>query len=66
MGEFLEMGGYALYVWGAYLMCAVALGWEAVNILHRRRRAIDELRTASKLHPEGAEPRDAAAEEPRA
>ena len=43
--EFLDMGGYALYVWGSFLMTAAALGWELVMLLQRRSRATDEVRT---------------------
>lgn len=41
---FLEMGGYALYVWGSFAMCGAAALWEAVLLAHRRRRAIEDLR----------------------
>ena len=37
--EFFAMGGYALYVWGSFGVCAVALALE-VFLLSRRRRAI--------------------------
>ena len=37
--EFADMGGYALYVWGSFGVCAVALALE-VFLLSRRRRAI--------------------------
>ncbi|CAB3627784.1 MULTISPECIES: heme exporter protein CcmD [Achromobacter] len=39
LGEFLAMGGYALYVWGSLLMTAFLLGSEQL-LLARRRRAI--------------------------
>ena len=38
-GEFIAMGGYALYVWGSYAVAAVLLGAELV-ILRRRRRTL--------------------------
>lgn len=41
--EFLEMGGYGLYVWGSYLMCGGLLAWEAMMLLHRRRCALEAL-----------------------
>ena len=41
--EFADMGGQALYVWGAYGMTAVALAWEALSLAQRRRRAADDL-----------------------
>lgn len=44
LADFLDMGGYALYVWGSFAMCGAAALWEAVLLLHRRRRAIEDLR----------------------
>jgi heme exporter protein D len=38
-GEFLQMGGYALYVWGSFAACALALALEPW-LVGRRRRAI--------------------------
>jgi heme exporter protein D len=52
--DFLAMGGYALYVWGSYIMCAAALGWEAVMLSQRRRRAIEDLRQQALLGAGGA------------
>jgi heme exporter protein D len=40
-GDFFAMGGYALYVWGSFGACAVALALEAW-LVNRRRRAIVE------------------------
>jgi heme exporter protein D len=45
--EFTDMGGYALYVWGSYLMTAAALAWEALMLVLRRRRAIESLHDAA-------------------
>ncbi|WP_367949495.1 heme exporter protein CcmD [Achromobacter pestifer] len=39
LGEFLAMGGYAVYVWGSLLMTAFLLGGEQL-LLARRRRAL--------------------------
>ncbi len=47
--EFADMGGYALYVWGSYFMTAAALGWEALMLVQRRRRAIEDLREQVQL-----------------
>jgi heme exporter protein D len=41
--DFADMGGYALYVWGSYFMGAAALGWEALMLVQRRRRALQDL-----------------------
>jgi heme exporter protein D len=43
IADFAEMGGYALYVWGSFAMCAAALVWEAVLLAQQRRRALEEL-----------------------
>jgi heme exporter protein D len=43
-GEFIAMGGHALYVWGSLAMCAAALLWEVATLLQRRRRALEDLR----------------------
>ncbi|KDB77741.1 heme exporter protein CcmD [Bordetella bronchiseptica CA90 BB1334] len=39
LGEFLSMGGYAVYVWGSLLMTAILLSGEQL-LLARRRRAM--------------------------
>jgi heme exporter protein D len=43
-GEFVAMGGYALYVWGSLAMCAAALLWEVATLWQRRARALEDLR----------------------
>lgn len=42
--EFFQMGGYAFYVWGSYLVALVAIGAEVVSLIKRRKRA-SQLRT---------------------
>ena len=37
MSEFFSMGGYALYVWGAYGVTAAALAVEVLLLLKRKR-----------------------------
>jgi heme exporter protein D len=37
MSEFFAMGGYALYVWGAYGVTAAALAIEVFLLLKRQR-----------------------------
>lgn len=37
--EFLAMGGYGLYVWGSFVVCAAALALEHV-VLRRRTAAV--------------------------
>ena len=43
MSEFFQMGGYAIYVWPAYLVTAVALVVTLVAPLRRRACIIREL-----------------------
>jgi heme exporter protein D len=51
LDEFLEMGGYGLYVWGSYGMSAVALAWEALMLVQARRRALEDLREELAASP---------------
>ena len=37
--EFFDMGGYGLYVWGAYLATAIVMALEPWLVARRRRRA---------------------------
>jgi heme exporter protein D len=37
MKEFLAMGGYGLYVWGAYVVSFALLAVEVVFLLKRKR-----------------------------
>jgi heme exporter protein D len=41
-GEFAAMGGYGLYVWGSFGMCALVLAGELIA-LRLRRNALREL-----------------------
>lgn len=40
---FFEMGGHALYVWGAYVLVTLALVWEGLLLWQRWRRAAADL-----------------------
>ena len=42
--EFFAMGGYALYVWGSFGVCAVALALEPFLVSRRRRAIVGSLR----------------------
>ena len=44
MSEFLNMGGYALYVWGSYGIAAAVIVW---NLLAPRWRRSDILKELS-------------------
>jgi heme exporter protein D len=42
--EFFAMGGYALYVWGSFGVCALALALEPLLVSRRRRAIVGNLR----------------------
>jgi heme exporter protein D len=42
--NFLNMGGYAFYVWGSYGVCALVIALELMSMRARRRRAEAEVR----------------------
>jgi heme exporter protein D len=42
--EFLTMGGYALYVWGSFGVCALALALEPFLVIQRRNNILRSLR----------------------
>ena len=44
IGEFLQMGGYGVYVWGSYGMCAALIVAELLSARARRSRAVAEAR----------------------
>jgi len=39
LADFIDMGGYGMYVWGSYLMVLGSLAWEVMLLMFRRRRA---------------------------
>ena len=45
MIEFLNMGGYSLYVWPAYLIVAIILIVNLMVPLRRHRKLLDEIST---------------------
>lgn len=44
--EFFAMGGYALYVWGSFGVCAVAMILEPILVNKRRSVVLKSLRRA--------------------
>lgn len=44
MSEFFAMGGYAAYVWPAYIIAAATIGGMAIRTVTQWRRARDRLR----------------------
>ncbi len=43
VSDFLDMGGYALYVWSSYLVTLGTLAWELVLLSQRRHLALDDV-----------------------
>jgi heme exporter protein D len=43
VGEFLEMGGYGLYVWGSYAVTLALLAIEALSLVWKERATVSEL-----------------------
>lgn len=41
--EFFAMGGYALYVWGSFGVCAVAMIAEPLLVRQRRKQVIRQI-----------------------
>jgi heme exporter protein D len=48
LGNFLEMGGYAWYVWGAYGVTAALVIAEVVALRARRQRALLDVRRRAR------------------
>ena len=42
--DYLAMGGYGFYVWGAYGVTAVLIALEVLSVRARRRRALMDAR----------------------
>lgn len=54
--EFLAMGGYALYVWSSFGVCALILVLEPLSISNRRKAIVSRLKReirAENLDKEG-------------
>ncbi len=54
--DILHLGGYGLYVWPAYGVAIVILGWMAVSTLRRLRNAERTLEIHQNKHAKGAAP----------
>lgn len=44
--EFVEMGGYGLYVWGSVLVVLGSVAFEVAEVVWRRRAVLKALRAA--------------------
>lgn len=49
VSEFLAMGGYGLYVWGSFGVCALAMVAEPLLVRHRRRQALQTIQQSQDL-----------------
>lgn len=54
LADLVEMDGYALYVWGSFVMAAAIAAWEALMLVQRRRRALEDLQELRRLQAGGA------------
>lgn len=53
VGNFLEMGGYAWYVWGSYGVTMALVAAEIFALRARRRRAVLEVQRRARSAAEG-------------
>jgi heme exporter protein D len=53
LSNFLQMGGYAWYVWGAYGVTAALIAAEIVALRARRNRAVQEVARRARGAVEG-------------
>ena len=49
LNEFFSMGGYGIYVWSSYGICAIVLLLNVVQPIMRERRTIRELQKRFSL-----------------
>ena len=49
--EFFAMGGYAFYVWGSFLVFALAIAAETIFVVRRRKQVLHQLRHEHKKSP---------------
>ena len=61
LAEFFHMGGYAAYVWSAYLVAAVVLLLNVILSARAQRQAIAELRAYRRLQQPASAPATASA-----
>jgi heme exporter protein D len=55
VSEFLDMGGYGLYVWGSYLVVLVCIAGEIALVFNRKRTL---LRHLSLIHQSNKEEKE--------
>lgn len=52
MGEFFDMGGYALYVWGSFGATALVMIAEPILLSRRRKAAIQSVARLQRMNQE--------------
>lgn len=55
LSEFIDMGGYAVYVWGSYGAAVLLVVAELLFLRQRRRRAQQQARLAAQFSDEHAQ-----------
>jgi len=53
--EFINMGGYGFYVWGAYGVTFVLLGAELIMLRARKKRLTEQIALRRKLETRNSE-----------
>lgn len=43
LSEIFHMGGYGFYVWGSYLITAIAIGGEVLLLMRRKRSLLAQM-----------------------
>lgn len=43
LSEIFHMGGYGFYVWGSYLITAMAIGGEVLLLMRRKRSLLAQM-----------------------
>ncbi len=43
LAEIFHMGGYGFYVWGSYLVTAIAIGGEVLLLMRRKRSLLAQM-----------------------
>ena len=38
----LSMGGYGFYVWGSYLAALIAIVWEVISLMQRKKALVQQ------------------------
>ena len=53
--DFFAMGGYAIYVWGSYVVTAVLMAAEVILVFRRHRKTLVRLARTVNTHQMRAE-----------